>query len=120
MTMPRRASPAASMLICKAKGRIIGMPDVTIAGQSVVIDFDAILNTFDDDVDTGDRLVIELDAVLDADAGENLDGEVLANRVNLSLTAGGTALMDDDTADVSVVIPELALTNSRPIWNPTA
>ena len=124
-TLPVGLTPLAVRVIdvgvdLSAAGTVadLTMPDVTIAGQAVTIDFDAILNTFDGDVDTGDRLVIELDAVLDADAVENLDGEVLENQVNLSLTAGGLALGDDDTADVTVVIPELALTKTAAASEP--
>ena len=88
------------------------MPAVTIAGQTLTIGFDDVLNTADGMIDTGDRIVIEVDAVLDADAVENLDGETVTNTVDLTLTAGGTPLADDDTADVTVVTPDLSLTKT--------
>ncbi|MEM7213029.1 MAG: isopeptide-forming domain-containing fimbrial protein, partial [Pseudomonadota bacterium] len=119
-TLPAGLTPLAVRVIdvgtdLSAEGMTVtnlNAPLVTIAGQMVTIDFEDINNAADFDVDAGDRLVIEVDAVLDADAAENLDGEVLMNSVNLSLTAGGTALGDDDTAEVTVVVPELALTKT--------
>lgn len=87
-------------------------PDVTIAGQEVRISFGDINNAFDGVIDAGDRIIFEVDAVVEADATINLDGEVLENDATLSLTAAGTDLEDDDTADVSVVVPELSLTKT--------
>ncbi|MEM9063602.1 MAG: isopeptide-forming domain-containing fimbrial protein [Pseudomonadota bacterium] len=88
------------------------MPNVTILGQTLTIGFDDVANAADQSIDGGDTILVEVEAVLDADLAENLDGEVLKNTAVLTIVAGGDTLSDDGSADVSVVIPELTLTKT--------
>ncbi len=88
------------------------VPQVTIAGQTVTIAFEDIDNAFDGVVDDDDRIVVEFDAVVDADPAQNPDGTTLLNAAALNLTAGGDDFEVSDTDEISVVIPELALTKS--------
>ncbi|MEO0605593.1 MAG: isopeptide-forming domain-containing fimbrial protein, partial [Myxococcota bacterium] len=87
-------------------------PEIVIAGQTVTVAFEDIDNAFDGVVDTGDRIVIEIDAVVDADLAQNPDGTALENTAALGLTAGGTDFSVEDPEEITVVVPDLALTKS--------
>ncbi|MEL6267341.1 MAG: isopeptide-forming domain-containing fimbrial protein, partial [Pseudomonadota bacterium] len=95
----------------------LAMPDVVIDGQTVTVDFGAIANLADDGVDAGDAIVLRLEAVVDADPAANADGTVLTNEAVLSLTAGTADFTVEDTAEVAVIQPELALAKTA---NPVA
>lgn len=90
----------------------LAAPEVTIAGQSVTVFFDSVNNVADGLLDDGDTIVIEIDAVLDADAAANADGDVLTNAAEVTLEVGGTPLDNDDTFAVTAVQPDLAVTKT--------
>lgn len=83
------------------------------AGASTVFDFGDLANAVDgngDPDDANDQIVVELTAILTSDPA-NFDGEVLTNTSTLTFLDGaGQPASTEDTADVTVVEPDLDIT----------
>ncbi|MEL7087938.1 MAG: isopeptide-forming domain-containing fimbrial protein, partial [Planctomycetota bacterium] len=109
-TLPDGLQFVSAQVTSVGTGIVASAPSVTNAGQTVTLDFGAVVNPFDGSVGADDEIRVELQAIV-TDVAAATDGAVLTNTSALTITPEGEDPLETqtDTADVEVVEPNLTL-----------
>ncbi len=104
--LPAGLTPLAARVVAIGAGLAVGVPAITLLGQSVSIDFGSVANGSAATIGPEDVITVEIDAVV-ADQPGLVAGSSLVNAAALAFTIDGRSGSLDATAPAELVEPAL-------------